>query len=83
MACWAPGSLSDDSWAESGDLALRMLPAEIHLLSWAGHWLDDLGRGLDQCSGQGDRPAWGPLLIVRPGPQRLDLEVEPWDLDRE
>ena len=29
---WAPGSLSDDSWAGSGDLALRELPAELCLL---------------------------------------------------
>ena len=26
---WAPGSLSDDGWAGSGDLALRAPPAEI------------------------------------------------------
>ena len=81
--CWAPGSLRYDGQVGSGEPSMRASWAEIHLLSWAGHWLDDLGRGLDQCSGQGDRPAWGPLLIVRPGPQRLDLEVEPWDLDRE
>ena len=29
---WAPGSLSNDSWAESGDLALRELPTDICLL---------------------------------------------------
>ena len=29
---WGPGSLRNDSWAESGDLALRELPTEICLL---------------------------------------------------
>ena len=29
---WMPGSLSDDTWAESGDMALRKLPTEIYLL---------------------------------------------------
>ena len=29
---WAPVSLSNDSWAESGDLALRELPTDICLL---------------------------------------------------
>ena len=29
---WVPGSLSDDSWAGCGDLALRELPAELCLL---------------------------------------------------
>ena len=53
MACWAPGSLSDDSWAESGDLALRMLPAEIHLLSWAGHWWEDQAGGCASIQGRG------------------------------
>ena len=34
---WAPGSLSDDSWAGSGDLALREPPAELCLLlAWTG-----------------------------------------------
>ena len=34
---WAPGSLSNDSWAESGDLALRELPTDICLLfAWTG-----------------------------------------------
>lgn len=67
----------------SGEPSVRASWAEIHLLSWAGYWQVDLGWGLDQCSGQGDKPARGPLLIVRPGPWRLDLEVEPSDLDRE
>ena len=29
---WAPGSLSDDSWVGSGNLALKELSAEISLL---------------------------------------------------
>ena len=29
---WAPGSLSDDSWVGSGNLALKELSAEICLL---------------------------------------------------
>lgn len=81
--CWAPGSLWDDGQVGSGEPSVRASWAEIHLLSWAGHWRVDLGWRLDQCSGQRDRPARGPLLIVRPGPWRLDLEVEPSDLDRE
>ena len=29
---WVPGSFSDDSWVEAGDLALRELPAGICIL---------------------------------------------------
>ena len=39
---WVPVSLRDDNWAGSGDLALRVLPAELCLLSartrtWEGN----------------------------------------------
>ena len=39
---WVPVSLQDDNWAGSGDLALRVLPAELCLLSartgtWEGN----------------------------------------------
>ena len=32
---WAPGSLGDDGWAGSGDLTLRVSPADTCLFSWA------------------------------------------------
>ena len=32
---WAPGSLRDDNWAGSEDLALREMPTEMHLFSQA------------------------------------------------
>ena len=48
-----PGSLSDDSWAGSGDLALKVLPADLCPLSPAGTgertqtgcWTNVLGLG--------------------------------------
>lgn len=41
--CWAPGSFKDDGQVGSGEPSVRASWAEIHLLSWAGHWRDDLG----------------------------------------
>ena len=41
---WAPGSLSDDSWVGSGNLALKELSAEICLLfAGPGHWRVQVG----------------------------------------
>ena len=76
---WAPGSLSDDGWAGSGDLALRTPSAEICLFSqaWAlvGGPRLGVGRALQ---GRVPGPRGDPLLLARLGPRRA--KVEPWDL---
>ena len=50
---WVSGSLSNDSWAGSGDLAWRALPAEIYLFDWT------------QALAGGPRLGTGPVLPGR------------------
>ncbi|XDA77125.1 hypothetical protein R6Z07F_007268 [Ovis aries] len=51
-ASWVPGagSLSDDSWAGSGDLALRELPTELCLLS-ARTWTSEASLAFEEKGG--------------------------------
>lgn len=75
---WVPGSLSDVTWTVSGDLALRVPPAEIQL-SWGlgtvgGPRLDTGQMLLSRVTGL-QRSFH---LLANPGPQRG--RDEPWDL---
>ena len=66
VGSWAPGSLGDDGWAGSGDLALREPPAEICLFSqaWALAGGPSLGAGWT-LRGRVTGPCRDPLLLAR------------------
>ena len=79
---WAPGSLSDDSWVGSGNLALKELSAEICLFKWA--WA--LARGAKLGAGQmlpGRVYNLSGTPSYYPGPGLQRAKVEPWDLEQE
>lgn len=78
---WAPGSLDSDGCSGSGDLALKVLPAEVHPPGLGTGWMTQTCCWT-KAPVQGGQPEQGPSPS-QPGSGPRKVKVSLWNLEQD